>query len=152
MHVQQSPAVRLARSGSPRCANFFKIFAKFSSIFGSFCQFLNMFGPVRTHSDPFGPVRMRSDAFGCVRMTWKAFRRFRKILDFCRFFEVSGHCRACPDLIESPRSYLLQNQAPLQSLTLRKYFRKGPCRQRKRFENIFVMVRAGRKNTTKMFS
>ena len=28
--------------------------------------------------------------------------------------------------------------------TLRKYFRKGPCRQIKRFENIFVMVRAGR--------
>ena len=32
----------------------------------------------------------------------------------------------------------------LQEITLRKYFRKGPCRQRKRFENIFVMVRAGR--------
>ena len=28
--------------------------------------------------------------------------------------------------------------------TLRKYFRNGPCGQRKRFENIFVMVRAGR--------
>ena len=28
--------------------------------------------------------------------------------------------------------------------TLQEYFRKSPCRQRKRFENIFVMVRAGR--------
>ena len=30
-------------------------------------------------------------------------------------------------------------------LSLRKYFRNGPCGQRKRFENIFVMVRASRK-------
>ena len=35
--------------------------------------------------------------------------------------------------------------------TLRKYFRNGPCGQKKRFENIFVMVRAGRKHASKMF-
>ena len=34
---------------------------------------------------------MRSDVV-------EAFRCFQNLLEFCRFFEVSGHRRACPDL------------------------------------------------------
>ena len=49
--------------------------------------------------------------------------------------------------------WLMEISKTLQrNLTLyAKYFRNGPCGQKKRFENIFVMVRAGRKHASNIF-
>ena len=40
----------------------------------------------------------------------------------------------------------------LEEKTVQKCFRNDPCGRKKRFKNVFVMVRAGRNNASKMFS
>ena len=58
---------------------------------------------------------------------------------------VPGH------LVETFGANSIRGWAENKEKTLRKYFRNGPCGQKKHFENIFVMVRAGRKHASKIF-